>query len=307
MGQLIDISNLGGWLLLALAPGTGMLVWLLLAGLRRNAVMSGKAVEPLDEIAPARLEAFALQIEQLNGAVSALGQALGNHHATSAEPVEPGLLPVRTGETSDRAGFLRLADKLSELAELSSRMVEGRHLLAQTASEPGLPDDNAKPYRPYLSFKLGDDRFAISTSNIYAIVEASQLITKPASTSKLRRAIRLRNTLVPVIDLGYQLTGRTVELGWSTSVVILEMGTGERMQRVGVVVDGVGRIVDICAEQIERPLSCDSRMGNDFILGTTSVNDITLTVLDIERGFSANECLLPRPVGQSLAQASVPT
>lgn len=306
MGQLIDISNLGGWLLLALAPGTGMLVWLLLAGLRRNAVMSGKAVEPLDEIAPARLEAFALQIEQLNGAVSALGQALGNHHATSAQPVEPGLLPVHTPDTSDHARFLRLADKLSELAELSSRMVEGRHLLTQTTSEPGLPDDNAKPYRPYLSFKLGDDRFAISTSNIYAIVEASQLM-KPASTSKRRRAIRLHNTLVPVIDLGYQLTGRTVELGWSTSVVILEMGAGERMQRVGVVVDGVGRIVDICAEQIERPLSCDSRMGNDFILGTTSVNDITLTVLDIERGFSANECLLPRPVGQSLAQASVPT
>jgi hypothetical protein len=69
--------------------------------------------------------------------------------------------------------------------------------------------------------------------------------TKPSIPTKLRRAIRLRNALVPVIDLGAHFGGRPIKVGSGTSIVILKVTSGDRMQMIGVVVDAVGKVLEI--------------------------------------------------------------
>lgn len=200
-----------------------------------------------------------------------------------------------------------LAAKMRIMAELASRLHDKRQALNHIPVGPLSASDNTTPNRHYLSFTLGDEPFAVSTLSVYAIVEASQLITKPSMPPKLRRAIRLRNALVPVIDLGAHLGGQPIKIGWSTNIIILEVTSGDRMQMIGVVVNAVGKVLEILPEEIELPPASDSKIRNDFTLGTVLVNNHTVTLLDIERGLSANEFVVLRSAARSVAQENSST
>jgi chemotaxis signal transduction protein len=131
--------------------------------------------------------------------------------------------------------------------------------------------------------------------------------TKPSIPTKLRRAIRLRNALVPVIDLGAHFGGRPIKVGSGTSIVILKVTSGDRMQMIGVVVDAVGRLLEIPAAEIDPPVTCDSKIRNDFTFGTVMINNHRVTLLDIERGVSVNEFIVLRSALQSVAQENIST
>lgn len=208
--------------------------------------------------------------------------------------------------TRDKA-LTELAAKMRIMAELTSRLHEKRQTLNHIPIGPLSASDNTTPNRHYLSFTLGDERFAVSTLSVYAIVEASQLISKPSMPTKLRRAIRLRNALVPVIDLGAHLGGQPIKIGWSTSIVILEVSSGDRMQMIGVVVDAVGKVLEIPPVEIEPPAASASKIRNDFTLGTVTVNNHTVNLLDIGRGLSANEFVVLRSTAQLVARENMPT
>ncbi|WP_260955961.1 chemotaxis protein CheW [Pseudomonas citri] len=301
MGQLIDIPYFWVWLLL-MAPGIAMLIWLVVY-LWRTEVEPGKSVEPPAEVEFVSLEQFTRHtMDQLNlvSAVLRRSEAIG-------EPGAPTRLPVATASVTNDKEFTGLADKVSQLAELTYHMLEKSQALSETIPDPLLAADIPTSGRYHLSFTLDGERFAINASNVHAVVEASQLVTKPAMTSKLRRAIRLGDTLVPVIDLGVRLAGRSMKIGWSSCVVILDVGSGERMQMIGVVVDAVGKVIEISPMEIELPATSDSKIRNDFILGTTSVDDHTLTLLDIKRGLLANEFVLARSVVKPVALESAST
>jgi chemotaxis signal transduction protein len=306
MGQLIDIHDAGFWLLL-ITPGLAMLVWLAVSLWR----VPGGTVRPVDphaEAEPVRLEQLARQtIEQLNDASIALSRSLVDEHSTHEQPGPLTGLPVhKPGITVDK-DFIDLADKMYELAELTTHMLEKKEVLARGGIDPLLAAISPASSKHYLSFTLLGERFAINTLNLYAIVEASQLIVKSASTPKLRRAIRLRNTLVPVIDLSLHLVGRPTQMGQRTSVVILELARADHMQAIGVVVDAVGNVLEISPTDIEPPVTSDSKIRNDFALGTVTVNHHPLTVLDLARGLSVNGFILPCANAQPMARERLPS
>ncbi|WP_431480730.1 chemotaxis protein CheW [Pseudomonas thivervalensis] len=305
MGQLTDIHNAWFWLLL-ITPGLAMLVWLAVSLWR----VPGVTVRPVDrhaEAEPVRLEQLARQtIDQLNEASIALGRSLTDDHARQEKPGPLTGLPVhKPGITVDK-DFIHLADKMYELAELTTHMLEKKEVMARGGIDPLLAEISPASSRHYLSFTLFGERFAISTLNLYAIVEASQLIVKQTSTPKLRRAIRLRNTLVPVIDLGLHLAGRPLQMGPRTCVVILELAHADRMQMIGVVVDAVGNVLEIAPTDIE-PVTSDSGIRNDFALGAVTDTHHALTVLDLARGLAANGLILPCANAQPMAQERLPS
>ncbi|SDB11330.1 Chemotaxis signal transduction protein [Pseudomonas sp. NFACC23-1] len=308
MGQLIDMHEVGFWLLL-LTPGLAMLVWLAVS-LWRVPRVTTRPVDPHAEAEPVRLEQLARQtIEQLNDASIALRRSLVDvdEHSTHEKPGPLTGLPVhKPGITVDK-DFIDLADKMYALAELTTHLRDKKEALARGGIDPQLAAISPASSKHYLSFTLLGERFAINTLNLYAIVEASQLIVKSASTPKLHRAIRLRNTLVPVIDLSQHLAGRPTQVGPRTCVVILELARADHMQTIGVVVDAVANVLEISPADIEPPVTSDNRIRNDFALGTVTVNHHPLTVLDLARGLSVNGFILPCANVQPMARERLPS
>lgn len=200
-----------------------------------------------------------------------------------------------------------LVAKIRIMAELTSRLHDKRQILNHIPIGPLSASDNTTPHKHYLSFTFGDEQLAVSTLSICGVVEATQLITESSMPSKLRRAIRLRDALVPVIDLGAQLGGQPIEIGWGTSIIILEVTSRDRLQMIGVVVHAVGKVLEILPEEIDPAAASDSKIRNDFTLGTVTVNNHRVTLLDIGRGLLANEFIVLRSVAQSVAQENIST
>ncbi|WP_434702677.1 chemotaxis protein CheW [Pseudomonas sp. Z1-12] len=297
------------WLLLAVVPGLVMLVgWMVLQ--RRIDTRPSAPVEPDAGVEPLRLNDLHQSIEQLNAIASVFRDSVpGAFKAGQAgreENASPALPDVTSGATHDQ-NLARLAAKMHLLTELTAHMLEKKQDLARTEIDLALAADSPTPSNYYLSLTVGGELFAVSTLNIHAIVEASQLVTKPPTTLTLRRAIRLRNTLVPVIDLSLHLAGRPIEMGWGTCVVILELPRDDHMQRLGVVVDGVHKVLEISPIEIEPPVISDSKVRNDFILGTATVSQRRVSLLHVERGFSASGFVLPRSMAQPTVQECLPT
>lgn len=211
------------------------------------------------------------------------------------------LPPAPAIDTTDKA-LAQLANKMHKLAELARRMQAERLAIECNSMSPQLASDSIAASRHYLSFALGDEQFAVSMLNIHCVVEATQLIAEPSVPPKVRRAISLQGTLVPVLDLGACFGGQPIEIGWSSRIVVLEMTNGDRLQLIGVVVDTVGKVLEVAPSEIEPPALSNSWIRADFALGTIRVDNRTVTVIDIGRGYSADELIVLHLAARSVKQ-----
>lgn len=180
----------------------------------------------------------------------------------------------------------QLDAKMRKLTELITRLHEERQALGPSTTLETSGSTTAN--RHYLSFTLGDEQFAVSTLSIHGVVEAVQLVAEPSMPPKIRKAIRLRGTLVPVIDLGARIAGQPIEIGWSTRIIILEVASGDSLHMIGVLVDTVGKVLEIAPTAIEPPPVSSSEVRHDLRLGTAKTDNRTVTLLDIGRLLSAN-------------------
>lgn len=302
-------------MLLAVAPSMVMLVILVLYQLRGSRIddkpsgeRPGAAAKPRAEAEPENTTLFMrYAIEQLNDIATALNDAIPKTTQTPGQEASDA-----TDSVTCNKGIAQLAVKVGKLSELASRMRDEEQALKCDAvdSQRNLMDaqlacESPTQNRHYLTFTLGDEQFAVSIQHIHGVVEAVQLVAEPGTPPKIRKAIRLQGALVPVIDLGARFGGQSPELGRGSRIVILDVPSGDRLQLIGVLVNTVGDVLELPAMQIEPPTASASRIRDDFTLGTIRVDSRPFTLLDIGRGFSANE-LVPRSTARPQKKENQP-
>ncbi|NVZ99188.1 chemotaxis protein CheW [Pseudomonas gingeri] len=315
----IDMHDLSFSLCLAATTGTVMLVAL---GIRyRNSRVDIKIsapIEPLVEAEPEEIEQFKRNTIAQITAISAVVRNCATTTKYIDKPVDTHektgspanlLAPGSVIETPRNAvldkHFAELLANIHEMAKLTARLNDKRKSLDHTTAAPVLAADNTLSDRCYLSFTLRDQPFAVSTLNVCGVVEATQLITRPDVLTRHRRAIKLRGTLVPVIDLGAYLGEQPLKISRSTNIIILEVTIDDRMQMIGVVVDAVSKVAEIPPREIEPREAFVSKIHNDFTLGTITVNNHTVTLLDIGRGLLASEFVVLRSTARSEVQENL--
>lgn len=309
---LIGGLGISFWLLLAVAPGMIMLVTVVIYYRRYSSEphpspfsdpLPGRAPETLEHFQRSTIEQLADISATLSNKAMSLNNGRGTDevHATgrSDSLVSSPAIGIQS-DVSRAQSFAQLADKMQYLADLTTHMLENSQTLTRNV-EPGVALNSTLDSQ-YLCFTLIGMPFAMSLLNVHALMEATQLLPKPGRSSQSRRAVRFGSSLVPVIDLGVHFGGQPIKVNVSTHIVIVEVSLGDRWQRVGVVTERVGRIIDIPWTQIEAPATSDDGIGNEFVLGTAMVNNQSVTVLDIERALLASESVLlrasPLPVEQ---------
>lgn len=141
----------------------------------------------------------------------------------------------------------------------------------------------------YLVFTLGDEAFAIDILRIREILEFGQMTTVPLMPASVRGVINLRGAVVPVVDLLARFGRGGATVARRTCVVILEVGSGEDQQVIGVMVDAVNEVIDIPATDIEPAPTFGARIRTDFIAGMGRVNGQFVIILDADRVLSVDE------------------
>lgn len=157
-----------------------------------------------------------------------------------------------------------------------------------TAAASSTPSDE-QDHQQYLTFNLGGEMYAIGILHIKEILEFGNLTTVPMMPPFIRGVINLRGAVVSVIDLAARFGGTPSAVTKRTCIVIVEVRNGEDQQDVGIVVDSVSEVLEICAENIEPAPNFGAKIRADFIQGMGKVENKFVIILDVNRVLSIDE------------------
>jgi purine-binding chemotaxis protein CheW len=141
----------------------------------------------------------------------------------------------------------------------------------------------------FLTFQLGGESFAIGILAIKEIIEYGDLTEVPMMPPCVRGVINLRGAVVPVLDLQARFGRVPGGVTKRTCVVIVEVGSQEQNQVVGVVVDAVNEVLEIANSEIEPAPSFGTRIRSDFIRGMGKVRGKFVILLDVDKVLSLDE------------------
>lgn len=165
----------------------------------------------------------------------------------------------------------------------------------------------------YLTFSLGEEKFAVDVSKVNGISEVMKITRVPKSPEFMLGVVNLRGSALPVADLRLRLGMESVEQTIDSCIVVLEIamdGDGEETVFLGTLVDSVEEVVDMEPGDIEPPPRMGTRLRTEFIKGMGRHDDGFVIILDIDRIFTTEELVLmqdaedvkPKPAGKTPAK-----
>jgi purine-binding chemotaxis protein CheW len=146
----------------------------------------------------------------------------------------------------------------------------------ETASESGA----------YLTFLLGNEKFAVHVDNVQEVVELNQITKVPNTPDYMLGIINLRGRVLPLLDTRLKLGLPATERTNKNRILILEIAeSDQKTMQIGAIVDVAREVVEISAQQIQKPTDMDSYRHSTPVTGiVNNQGDITM-IIDINKVF----------------------
>ncbi len=147
----------------------------------------------------------------------------------------------------------------------------------------------------YLTFKLGEEMFAIDVSQVREILDVTTITKVPRAPEFMRGVINVRGSVVPVVDLRMKFGMSSTERTKDTRIVVMEIALEGDLTTIGTLADAVHNVMDIEPSSIEPAPKVGAKCNTEFIKGIGKHNDEFIIILNVDRIFSAEELALVRP------------
>lgn len=144
----------------------------------------------------------------------------------------------------------------------------------------------------YLTFKLGDEVFALDVSQVREVLDLTLITKVPQAPEFLRGVINVRGSVVPVVDMRIKFGLPRTDDTPDTRIIVMELDLDGEMCTLGALADSVHEVVEMEPDQIEAPPKIGMRWKTEFIRGIGKRNDDFVIILDIDRVFSVDELAL---------------
>jgi len=96
----------------------------------------------------------------------------------------------------------------------------------------------------YLSFRLGEEVFAINVSKVLNILEMKPITRVPKSPEYMKGVINLRGTVLPVVDLRLKFSLPENEITVDTNIIVLNIDKEGEPVTLGILVDSVKEVLE---------------------------------------------------------------
>ncbi len=143
--------------------------------------------------------------------------------------------------------------------------------------------------KSFLSFKLGDEDFAIEVKKIMEILEVTKITKVPQAPDYLQGVVNLRGGVLPVIDAKIKFGMDPINFTVDTCILVLNININEENVVIGALVDSVSEVFEIDDNKIQPSPTIGARYRADFIQGMIRENDRFMMLLEIDKVFSATE------------------
>jgi purine-binding chemotaxis protein CheW len=100
----------------------------------------------------------------------------------------------------------------------------------------------------------------------------------PQMPDDMKGVIKLRDKLIPVVDLRRILGLTEIDATDRTCIIIVDVG-----REVGIIVDTVSEVVDLNSEDIDPSPAVGNHFDAPFVSGLGKVGDTVKILLDVDR------------------------
>jgi purine-binding chemotaxis protein CheW len=141
--------------------------------------------------------------------------------------------------------------------------------------------DTTNEIKSYLSFKVGEEHFAINAKYIHSIIELMPITKVPNMPEFMLGIINLRKQAIPVIDTRIQFGMIPTPTTSSSWIIILELEGDSQTVLLGALVDSVSEVIEIEKNQILPSPEIGGKYKNELIEGVIQVDNTFVMLLNI--------------------------
>jgi purine-binding chemotaxis protein CheW len=142
-----------------------------------------------------------------------------------------------------------------------------------------------------LSFKLGEEVFAINVSKVINILEMSHITRIPKAPEYMKGVINLRGTVLPVVDLRIKFGLPEKENTVDTSIIVISIDLNGEPVLIGTLVDAVREVLELKNDEISPAPTIGTKYNTGLIEGMWRVDEKFIMILDIDKVFSTDEII----------------
>lgn len=136
-----------------------------------------------------------------------------------------------------------------------------------------------------VSFKLGDEEFAVDILIVSEIIRLVQITPVPHAPHFIEGVINLRGRVLPVVGLRKRFHMPEVEQTDQTRIIVMMWEN----QLVGFLVDSVSEVLRIPANTVENAPPVVAGVGAEYIKGVGKLDDRLLILLNMGFLFANSE------------------
>ena len=143
----------------------------------------------------------------------------------------------------------------------------------------------------YMTFKLGDELFAINVSQVREVLEVLQITKVPTAPAYMRGVVNVRGQAIPVVDLRLRFGLPSTVDTLNTRVIVMELNIDGETAVIGGLADSVHEVIELEPGNINPPPRIAMRWRTDFILGMGKRGEEFIIILDVNAVFSSEELI----------------
>lgn len=142
----------------------------------------------------------------------------------------------------------------------------------------------------YLTFALGDEKFAIPVDHVQEVVEFGQVTKVPNAPEYMLGIINLRGRVLPLLDTKLKLGLPATTRSQKSRIMVLDLQLeGDKNLQIGAMVDLAKEVIEISQSEIQDAPEFENLKRSAPITGIVNHHgDITM-IMDITRVFSIKE------------------
>jgi purine-binding chemotaxis protein CheW len=146
----------------------------------------------------------------------------------------------------------------------------------------------------YITFKLGDELFAINVIQVREVLDLAQITKVPTAPDYMRGVVNVRGSAIPVVDLRLKFGLSPAPDTVNTRILVLELELDGETTVVGGIADSVHDVIELEAAQIKEPPRIAMRWRTELIQGMGRRGETFIILLDINKVFSSADLALAR-------------
>jgi len=152
--------------------------------------------------------------------------------------------------------------------------------MADIMEEDDLLDEDTQKGK-YMTFKSGNEYFAIGIQYVNEIIGFQKITVIPETVDYLKGLINLRGKIIPVIDVRLRFKQEPIEYNDRTCIIVINV----KNTVVGLIVETIAEVVTIDDENILPPpsLGRSEKAQNKYVYGIGKVGDSVKLLLDPDK------------------------